>query len=273
LRRQTVGVTMSIFKSLASRRSENAKPEHESHGHEADEAAAANLVSLSERAKSPAPAPAQDDGFLEDDSEAFDAIYAEEAYVEQEPEPAPPMAASMWDMANDAADDLEPEPAPPARSPVAEAPTPRRSGRVKTRLLGIDHSNDRLEELKSQDSPDDAEIRFPVGWMVVVDGPGRGSAFTLAPGVSSIGRGEDQAICLDFGDTAISREGHAMVAYDEESRSFYLGHGGKSNIVRLNGRPVLTTEQVNEGDMILIGETSLILAALCGPDFNWSDSE
>lgn len=265
----TVGVTMSIFKSLASRRSENPKPEHDSHGHEADEA---NLVSLGERANPSVPT--QDDGFLDDGDTALPDSPVEESYAEPEPEPAlPPMAASMWDMANDADEDPEPEPAPVARNPVAEAPAARRSGRVKTRLLGIDHSNDRLEELKSQDSPDDAEIRFPVGWMVVVDGPGRGTAFTLAPGVSSIGRGEDQAVCLDFGDTAISREGHAMVAYDEESRSFYLGHGGKSNIVRLNGKPVLSTEQVTEGDMILIGETTLLLAALCGPDFTWADTE
>ena len=50
---------------------------------------------------------------------------------------------------------------------------------------------------------------------------------------------------------------------------FFLGHGGKSNLVRLNGRPVLSTEELSHGDAIRIGETTLKFIALCGDDFNW----
>jgi pSer/pThr/pTyr-binding forkhead associated (FHA) protein len=89
--------------------------------------------------------------------------------------------------------------------------------------------------------------------------------------VSSIGRDETQAIQLDFGDTAISRQMHAAVAYDPETRGFFLGHGGKSNIVRLNGRPVLSTEDLKDGDVIRIGETTLKLVAFCGRNFDWAD--
>jgi hypothetical protein len=121
-------------------------------------------------------------------------------------------------------------------------------------------------------APAAGPARFPVGWVLVWQGPGRGACFTLAAGVSPIGRGEGQTIRLDFGDTAISRENHAAIAYDHETRGFFLGFGGKSNLVRLNDRPVLGTEALSDGDLIRIGETVLRFVALCGPEFDWSDA-
>jgi hypothetical protein len=86
------------------------------------------------------------------------------------------------------------------------------------------------------------DVRFPAGWIVVVEGPGRGAYFAVTNSVSSIGRGLDQSICLNFGDASISRNNHAAIAYDAEQNRFFLGHGNKSNIVRRNGQPVLSTE-------------------------------
>jgi hypothetical protein len=149
----------------------------------------------------------------------------------------------------------------------------RRAGRVKTRLLGFDSTAGAdSDPFQSGEAAQAAVVvRFPVGWIVVVNGPGRGASFTLFNGVSSIGRGDDQPVKLDFGDTSISRTNHAMVAYDSEQRKFFLGHGGKANIVRLNGRPVLSTEELNHNDLIRIGETSLRFLSLCGADFDWND--
>jgi hypothetical protein len=79
------------------------------------------------------------------------------------------------------------------------------------------------------------DVRFPAGWIVVVDGPGRGAYFAVTNSVSSIGRGLDQSICLNFGDASVSRKNHAAIAYDAEQNRFFLGHGNKSNIVRRNG--------------------------------------
>jgi hypothetical protein len=114
---------------------------------------------------------------------------------------------------------------------------------------------------------------FPTGWLVVKAGPGLGTAFALSQGVSQIGRGTDQTVALDFGDMAISRQNHAAIAYDAGTHQFHIGHGGKSNLVRLNGKPLLSTEVVGDGDEIQIGETTLILKVLCTPSFNWSASE
>jgi pSer/pThr/pTyr-binding forkhead associated (FHA) protein len=114
---------------------------------------------------------------------------------------------------------------------------------------------------------------FPTGWLVVKSGAGRGGAFPLAQGVSTIGRGGDQAVSLDYGDMAISRSNHAAIAYDATTHRFHIGHGGKSNLVRLNGRPLLSTETAVDGDEIQIGETTLVLKVLCTPEFNWSTAQ
>uniref|UniRef100_UPI0024952F57 FHA domain-containing protein n=1 Tax=Roseobacter litoralis TaxID=42443 RepID=UPI0024952F57 len=148
----------------------------------------------------------------------------------------------------------------------------RRAGRVKTRLLGFNHAfedqTDPFEQAQSATATAQRE-KFPVGWLVIVEGPGLGHAFSIFAGASMIGRGDDQVIRLDFGDNAISRHHHAAVAYDEEQNKFYIGHGGKSNIIRRNARPVLSTEELHHADLIRIGETTLRFVALCGSDFQW----
>ncbi|MEM6589654.1 MAG: FHA domain-containing protein [Pseudomonadota bacterium] len=147
-----------------------------------------------------------------------------------------------------------------------------RSGRVKTRVLGFGQPQQAQNNVfdRTETQAPSMPTTHPVGWLVVVKGPGTGSAFTLFSGVSSIGRGPDQTVALAFGDNSISRENHAAIAYDAEQRSFFLGHGGKTNLVRLNNRPVLSTEELRSDDQIRIGETTLRFVALCGAKFSWS---
>lgn len=151
----------------------------------------------------------------------------------------------------------------------------RRAGRVKTRLLGFNHGaddgGDPLGQVAENTATPQRE-KFPVGWLVVVEGPGMGHAFSIFSGASIIGRGEDQMIRLDFGDNSISRHNHAAIAYDEEANKFYVGHGGKSNIIRRNARPVLSTEELHHADLLRIGETTLRFVALCGSDFQWNQA-
>jgi hypothetical protein len=186
-----------------------------------------------------------------------------------------PAATGIWDIEDEA----------PAARP-ASAPAPDRAARRnKTRLIGFDTAEGSVVDLFDDQeeaapamegleaAPAAAAQSFPVGWAVVIHGPGRGNAFPLSAGMSSVGRGEGQTVRLDFGDAAISREGHAHIAYDPEVRTFLLGQGGKSNIVRLNGRAVVSTEPMEDGAQIKIGETILMLKTLCGPDFDWADTD
>ncbi len=152
-----------------------------------------------------------------------------------------------------------------------------RSGRVKTRILGFTApaaaSEDPFEKAGGTAKLTDASASFPVGWLVVVDGPGRGAAFTIFDGVTQIGRGEDQTVRLNFGDNSISRENHAAIAYDNEQQTFFIGHGGKANLVRVNNRPVLSTEELQSDDTVRIGETTLRFVAFCGAKFSWDRDE
>lgn len=122
---------------------------------------------------------------------------------------------------------------------------------------------------RSEDTSDDGGYELAAGWLVVIEGPGRGCTREVYFGMNSIGRGSEERIPLDFGDTAISREAHAYLVFDEKQSDFYLQHGGKSNLVRLNGAPVLAPQPLINGDTIEIGGTKLRFVPLCGDDFTW----
>ena len=109
------------------------------------------------------------------------------------------------------------------------------------------------------------------GWVVVVDGPGRGGFRPVFVGMNSVGRDAGQRVCLDFGDETISRTEHAFITYDEEQRCFFLQHGGKSNLVRLEGQPVLSPVELKANAVIRIGRTTLRFFPCCGADFSWGD--
>lgn len=173
---------------------------------------------------------------------------------------------------------------PLAISEPAEAPDPgdpalrkrrRPPNNNKTRLMGFDTSDGRVVDLFDEDQAavDTGRTQFPVAVLMITKGPGLGESFIIKSGMSQIGRGEGQTVRLDFGDMAISRENHAAIVYDPEKHVFLLGHGGKSNIVRLNGKPVITTTDIEDGDVIEIGMTSVRFAALCSPTFNWEITE
>ncbi len=169
---------------------------------------------------------------------------------------------------------------PEGLTPIAEAlegealPSPTagraeaRSARVKTRLLGFSAA------ALAEDDPFDAaparDDSFPVGWLVVVSDLGRGSSFALKDGVTTLGRGQDQTVCLDFGDNSISRSNHVSIAFDAEQNKFFIGHSGKANLVRINMMPLLSTEELSSGDMIRLGESTLRFFAFCDDSFDWN---
>lgn len=189
--------------------------------------------------------------------------------------PAP--SANIWDMEElSAALAMAPEPAP-----VQEAAPQKRPTRNKTRVLGFEPQAASVVPLFDEGRMDETGepgnkanvVSYPTGWLIVKKGPGRGATFALPQGVAQVGRGSDQTVALDFGDMTISRQNHAAIAYDARTHQFHIGHGGKSNLVRLNGKPLLSTEPIRDGDEVQIGETTLLLKVLCTPAFNWSQSD
>ena len=111
----------------------------------------------------------------------------------------------------------------------------------------------------------------PVGWLVVVRGPGKGSVLTLGNGMNVIGRGPDVRVRVDFGDDTIARTNHARLVYEPRQRRYLLNHGDGSNLTYLNGKVVMSTAELASGAMIELGETTLRFQGFCSADFDWPD--
>ncbi|MCD8118337.1 MAG: FHA domain-containing protein [Lachnospiraceae bacterium] len=108
-----------------------------------------------------------------------------------------------------------------------------------------------------------------VGWLVCIDGPDKGHDYRIHTGYNQIGRAEHMDICIR-GDQKISREKHALIAYDDEEKVFFFGPSEGKNIVRVNGRMVMVPTELHRGDILTIGTSRLIFVPLCDENFDWS---
>ena len=109
-----------------------------------------------------------------------------------------------------------------------------------------------------------------VGWLVVIDGPGRGKSVPLGYGMNPIGREASNRVVLPFGDMQISRTKHATVTYDPRGRKFFIQHGESSNLTYVGELPVLSPVELKSGEIIRLGDTTVLkFIPLCGDEFNW----
>jgi hypothetical protein len=128
-----------------------------------------------------------------------------------------------------------------------------------------------LDPAKAESPSKNAAPSDPVvGWLVIVEGPGKGRSFEIGMGSNSIGRDTRQKIALNFGDETIHREKHAMIIFDPKSRQFYIQAGNASrNLTYLGDQLVIAPAPLRGGEILLIGQTKLAFVAFCGPDFSW----
>lgn len=154
-------------------------------------------------------------------------------------------------------------PAGQSSSAEAEPATVIAGGRSRDRKMHEEEAGD----TESADAMADPVV----GWLVIVDGPGKGNYLKLGNGQNSIGRGTTERIRLDFGDDQISRANHAMLTFDPRGREFYLQQGSGTNLAYLNDSPVLSPTRLESGNRITLGETTLLFAPLCGKEFSWDE--
>ncbi len=107
-----------------------------------------------------------------------------------------------------------------------------------------------------------------VGWLVCVDGKGKGRDYRMHSDNNYIGRSENMDICMR-GDDTISRENHAVISYDMRENNYYFSPCESRNIVRVNGKAIFSTIQLSAYDNIELGSTKLIFLPLCGEAFSW----
>ena len=141
-----------------------------------------------------------------------------------------------------------------------------RGGDGKTRIV-----SPRRRSPQGQTPADDPMLDPPVGWLVVVRGPGKGRVLTLGNGMNALGRGSNARLRVDFGDDTIARANHARLVYEPRQRVYLLSHGEGSNLTYLNGNVVTETVEVESGAMIEVGETTLRFQAFCTKEFDWPD--
>ena len=141
-------------------------------------------------------------------------------------------------------------------------------GEEKTRVVG---PRSQQQEVPTENA--DGMGDPVVGWLVVVEGPGKGKAMELGYGSNSMGRGETSDVQLNFGDTQISRSNHATVTYDSRGRKFYVEKGSGRNLTYLNDEPVLGAIELPAQSHIGIGATVLRFVPLCGEAFDWQGTK
>lgn len=109
-----------------------------------------------------------------------------------------------------------------------------------------------------------------VGWIVCIEGPDKGKDFRVWAKNNTIGRSEKMDICLK-GDSTISRENHARLAYDEKHNNFHLIPAESTNNIYLNDEPIYIPAQIGAYDVIEFGDSKFIFVPLCNEKFTWRD--
>ena len=109
-----------------------------------------------------------------------------------------------------------------------------------------------------------------VGWLVCTEGPDRGHDYRIRTGYNHIGRAEHMDICIR-GDKQISREKHALIAYDDTEKVFFFGPSDGRNIVRVNGKMAMVPTELHAYDILTVGSSKLIFVPLCGEQFDWNN--
>jgi len=115
-----------------------------------------------------------------------------------------------------------------------------------------------------------ASPRPVVGWLVVVEGPGKGSSRELSIGYNRVGREGSNDVPLNFGDEQISRTEHFRIGFEPKGATFSVSVGQGTNIVYVDGVALETSLKLTSGNVLEVGGTKLRFVALCGPDWSWT---
>lgn len=116
---------------------------------------------------------------------------------------------------------------------------------------------------------DMAAVQPVTGWLVCMTGEERGQDYRLHVGKNFIGRSMSMDVVL-ADDKTISREKHCAVIYEPKRNLFYLSAEG-GNLVYLNDTLAETSKQLNEGDKITVGETTLLFIPFCRGKRRWEE--
>lgn len=108
-----------------------------------------------------------------------------------------------------------------------------------------------------------------VGWLVCIHGPERGADYRIHSENNMVGRSSEMDIRIEK-DNLVSRSRHTVITFDPQNNIFYLSPGEGKSLVYLNGKAVLTHQELKPYDEILVGGSKLLFVPFCGDHFKWS---
>lgn len=140
----------------------------------------------------------------------------------------------------------------------------------------IDAAEGKTSSPQPDNAPDDPHIlssdqpsSLTVGWLVVSEGDNRGRAFPVRIGRNKVGRGATNAVNIDIGDTAISKDNHITLAADPKTQRFFAIPGDSTNFAYLNGEPLLEAKEIEDKTAMQIGNTSFVFVQFIGHYVDW----
>lgn len=176
---------------------------------------------------------------------------------------------------------------------LPEGPEPRNDGFTETASAAWERSDAGISERKTEflgggtaqdgdektrisigglGSEGDDAVDDPVtGWLVVIEGPGKGRAITVGAGLNRIGRSTDERVALPFGDALISAKDHLRIIYDDEARNFLVVPGSGKNVSRIDGRIIAAPMPLENYAILQLSKATRVrFTAFCGAGFDWS---
>ena len=132
----------------------------------------------------------------------------------------------------------------------------------------VSHSS--TEDVKTVAFYDFADTEPVVGWLVCVKGEYFGQSFNLKTGQNFIGRALNMDIPLAK-DTGISRNRHAIITYDPQSRMFFIQPGESNGLTYLNNGVLLAYQPLEAYEKIKVGNSEFIFVPCCGKHFAWEN--
>lgn len=110
---------------------------------------------------------------------------------------------------------------------------------------------------------------YAAGWLVCVGGAEYGMSFPLYAGFNRIGREDESDIILT--DQQVSIGEHCSVIYEERKNVFYIAPKA-GNLVYADDALVEQAREIENGTVIMAGETELELVVFCKGEKRWEKS-
>ena len=136
-----------------------------------------------------------------------------------------------------------------------------------------DEGSDVTRLVRPSSNKSESDYDPVVGWLVVIQGPGKGDSVSLGYGRNSIGRDKSNRSAIPYGDQSISRNNHATLTFDHKGSKFYIQQGESVNPIRVSDQIVLEPRELFGGETIELSDSTILkFVPLCGDGFSWEDS-